>query len=157
MIRAAYPSRLRRILAMLIVCAVGVAAFVAAVALFIVGLLGVALLIVGISSWLPPVDVASAWASTLAGLGLIGGSAGLAALGWLAVERLAAPLGEFARLGHRVLDSASATQTSLRRARSFIAVIGILLALICLPFAAAIHANSRGPWLGWGETRAGGA
>ncbi|HEV2443025.1 MAG TPA: hypothetical protein VGT07_10930 [Steroidobacteraceae bacterium] len=151
-----HPSQRRGILATLILCVVVVAVFVAAAALFIGGLLGVALLIVGISSWLHPVDVAFAWARTLAGLGLIGGSSGLAALGWLAVERLAAPLGELARLGHRVLDSAPAAQTSLRRARGFIAVIGILLALICLPFAAAIHANSHGPWLGWGETRAGG-
>lgn len=155
--RAEYPSQRRRSMATLILCAAVVAAFVAAVALLIVGLLGAALLIVGISSWLHPVDVASAWARTLAGLGLIGGSVALAALEWLAVGRLAAPLGEFARLGHRVLGSAPDGGASPRRACKFIAVVGILLALICLPFAAAIHANSHGPWLGWGETRAGGA
>jgi len=30
-------------------------------------------------------------------------------------------------------------------------VIGLLLALICLPFGAAIHATAHGPWLGWGR------
>ncbi|MHB8815992.1 MAG: hypothetical protein ACYDAE_22400, partial [Steroidobacteraceae bacterium] len=145
---ATRSQQARLSLATLVLCVVVVAVFAVAVALSIVGLLGIALLIVGISSWLHPVDVASAWACTLAGIGLIGSSTGFAALGWLAVERLAAPLGEFARLGHRVLHSASEGDTSLQRARKFIAVIGIVLALICLPFAAAIHANAHGPWLG---------
>jgi hypothetical protein len=68
----------------------------------------------------------------LAGIGLIGGSAALAALLWLAVERLGA---------------GSAGESSLHRARKFVAAIGILLALVCLPFAAAIHVSAHAPWL----------
>lgn len=105
-----------------------------AVALLIVGVMGIALLIAGLSSWLHPGDVASAWARTLAGIGLIGGSAALAALLWLAVER--------------VVGSGSAAETPVRRARKFVAAIGILLALVCLPFAAGIHAGAHAPWFG---------
>ncbi|MGH8202278.1 MAG: hypothetical protein ACREVO_18235 [Steroidobacteraceae bacterium] len=112
--------------------AVSLAVFPLGIALAIVCLLGVVLLGAGLLSWLHPVDVASAWARTLGGIGLIGGSAGLMALGWLAVDRVAARREE----------------TAVRRARKFIAVIGILLALICLPFAAAIHASAHRPWLG---------
>jgi hypothetical protein len=96
--------------------------------------------------------VAAAWARTLAGIGLIGGSAGFAALGWLAVDRLAGPLGDFARLRYRTLRPAAEGETAIQRARKFVAVIGILLALICLPFAAAIHASAHGSWLGWGDS-----
>lgn len=78
--------------------------------------------------------VAAAWARTLAGIGLIGGCAALAALLWLAVERS--------------VGRAPQEETAVRRARKFVAVIGILLALVCLPFAAAIHASAHTPWLG---------
>ncbi len=143
-------SRPRRALAALILCVVALAVFAGAVALFLICLAGFALLISGLSSWLHPVDVASAWARTLAGVGLIGGSAGFAALGWLAVERLAGPLGQLARLRNRVPRSASRTGSELQRTRKFVAIIGILVALICLPFAAAIHATTHASWLGWG-------
>ncbi len=143
-------SRLRRVLAALILWVVALAAFALAVAFFLIGLAGFALLIAGVSSWLHRVDVAAAWARTLAGIGLIGGSAGFAALGWLAAERLAGPLGRFARLRNGAGRSAAAGETRLQRARKFVAAIGILLALICLPFAAAIHATTHGPGLGWG-------
>lgn len=125
--------------------------FVIAVALFLICLAGFALLVAGVSSWLHPVAVAAAWARTLGGVGLIGGSAGLAALGWLVVERLPGPLGRFAHLRYRIPHPVSDEETALQRARKFVAVIGILLALICLPFAAAIHATSHAPWLGWGR------
>ena len=114
---------------------VGLAVLALNVALFMLGVLGIALLIAGIVSWMHPGDVASAWARTLGGVGLIGGSAGLAAVGWLAAERLA-----------------KRGETALHRAAKFMAVIGILLALVCLPFAAAIRTTTHGPWLGWGET-----
>jgi hypothetical protein len=104
-----------------------------AVALLVVGVLGLVLLVAGLSSWMHPGAVAAAWARTLAGLGLIGGSAALAALLWLAVERFT--------------GRASQEETPVRRARKFVAVIGILLALVCLPFAAAIHASAHAPWL----------
>jgi hypothetical protein len=113
---------------------------------------GIALLVAGVLSWLHPVDVAASWARTLGGIGLIGGSAGVAALGWLGVERLAGPLGDFARLRYRAPEE---EETTLRRVRKFVAVVGILLALICLPFAAAIHASAHEPWLGWGSSSRG--
>jgi hypothetical protein len=113
------------------------------VALFAVGVMGIALLVAGLASWMHPGSVAAAWARTLAGIGLIGGSAALAALLWLAAERLT--------------SRASHEETAVRRARKFVAAIGILLALVCLPFAAAIHASAHAPWLGWGESRTGGA
>ena len=105
-----------------------------AIALLIVGVLGIALLVAGLSSWAHRGEVASAWARTLAGIGLMGGSAALASLLWLAVDKL--------------LGSGSAAETPARRARKFVAVIGILLALVCLPFAAGIHASAHTPWLG---------
>jgi hypothetical protein len=114
-----------------------------AVAVLAVAVMGIALLVAGLSSWMHPGAVAAAWARTLAGIGLSGGSAALAALLWLAAERLT--------------GRASQGETAVRRARKFVAVIGILLALICLPFAVAIHASAHAPWFGWGETRAGGA
>jgi hypothetical protein len=150
MARAPDQSRLRRSFAALILCALALATFAAAVALFLICLAGFALLVAGISSWLHPVDVASAWARTLAGIGLIGGSAGFAALGWLAVERLAGPLGRLARVRSRAPQVASAGQTELQRTRKFVAVVGILVALVCLPFAAAIHTTTHRPWLDWG-------
>src|SRR5579885_988151 len=98
MSRAEKQFRPRRVVAALILCAVVLAVFAAVVGLFLVCLAGFALLIAGISSWLHPVDVASAWARTLGGVGLIGGGAGFSALGWWAVERLAGPLRRLARL-----------------------------------------------------------
>jgi len=156
---AASPSRLRGVLAGLILCVVVLAVFAAGVALLIICLVGIALLIAGLASWLHPGDVAAAWARTLGGIGLIGGSAAFASLGWLAVERLAGPLADFAGLRRRArggpLPATPAGETSLRRARKFVAVIGILLALVCLPFAAAIHASpgAHGPWLDRGGAR----
>jgi hypothetical protein len=143
MVRAEDSSRPRRRLAKPIPYGVALVAGVLAVALLVVGMMGIALLVAGLSSWLHPGDVAAAWARTLAGIGLIGGSAALTALLWLAVERLAGtgPDGE----------------SRVRRAYKFVAVIGILLALVCLPFGAAIHASSRAPWFGWGGSSAGGA
>ena len=140
-------SRPRRLLAELIPGVIGVAIFVLAAALFLICLGGIALLVAGVSSWLRPGDVAAAWARTLGGVGLISGSIGLAALGWLAVERLASPPGLFAHLRHGAPRSLPGEETGVRRARTFVAAIGILLALICLPFAAAIHATVHGPWL----------
>jgi hypothetical protein len=105
-----------------------------AVALLAVGVMGIALLIAGASSWIHRDAVAAAWARTLAGIGLIGGSAALGALLWLAAEKLT--------------GRAPQEETAVRRARKFVAAIGILLALVCLPFAAAIHASAHTSWLG---------
>lgn len=114
-------------------------------------LLGIVLLIAGILSWLGPVDVADAWARTLAGIGLIGGSAGLAALAWAVREWPISLLGELARRRPQGADPASERVILRNQRLKFVAGIGILLALMCLPFAAAIHATARGPWLGWGR------
>ena len=106
--------------------------------------LGVALLIAGILSWLHPGDVAAAWARTLVGVGLTGAGACLAALGWPGVGWLR--MGARRETGaHR--EAAMAMSRGLR----FVAVIGLLLALVCLPFGAAIQATTHGPWLGWGR------
>lgn len=102
--------------------------------------LGVALLLAGILSWLHPGEVAAAWARTLVAMGLIGAAACLAALGWPGIGWLR--IGEMAR---------RETEVGLSRRLKFVAVIGILLALICLPFGAAIRAAAHGPWLGWGR------
>lgn len=148
-------QRLRRIIAGLTLCVVAVAVFAVAVALFLICVGGIVLLIAGLASWVHPVDVASAWARTLGGIGLIGGSAGLAALGWLVVEGLAGPLGDFARLRSRARHAPEGEESALQRTRKFVAVVGILLALICLPFAAAIHATAHEAWLAWGSSNRG--
>lgn len=132
--RAEDSSLPRRVLAGPIPYVVALVAGALAIALLIVGVLGIVLLVAGISSWFHPGEVAAAWARTLAGLGLIGGSAALAALLWLAVER--------------VVGGGSAAESRIQRARKFVAAIGILLALVCLPFAAAIHVSAHEPWLG---------
>lgn len=132
----------RRLIAGVILGGVALALFAVCVALILILLAGVGLFVEGIASWLRPVDVAVAWARTLAGVGLIGGSAGIGALGWLAVEKLAGRLGNLARLRPHLSHPAL-------RPRKFVAVIGVLLALICLPFAAAIHVSAHAPWFGW--------
>ena len=142
--------RLRRILTGLFLCVALLAAFTLAVGLCIVGLVGIALLITGLLSWVHAVDVAAAWARTLAGIGLIGGSIGCGVLAWLALQRTAPLLGNFARLRSAALSSATEAQGAMSRNLKFIAAVGILLALICLPFAAAIRTTAHGPWLGWG-------
>ena len=138
--RADYLLRLRGARGVLLLCFVAVVVFPLAVALFVGGLAGIALLIAGLVSWLRPVDVAAAWARTLGGIGLIGGSAGLAALGWLAI-------GAMVR-----------RETSMKRTLEFVAVLGILLALISLPFGVAIQAASAHgaglestSWFGFGD------
>ena len=137
---AEYLSRLRGARGVLLLCFVALVVFPVAVALLVSGLAGITLLLAGLISWLRPVDVAAAWARTLGGLGLIGGSAGLAALGGLAI-------GAMVR-----------RETSMTRTLKFLAVLGILLALICLPFGVAIRAASAHgaglestSWFGFGD------
>lgn len=142
--------RLRRGLAGLFLSVAALAAFALAVAVCIVALVGIALFVTGLWSWVHPVDVAAAWARTLAGLGLVGASTAFGALAWLALQGMAPRLGVFARLRSRTLDSATAAHGTMSRNLKFIAVVGILLALICLPFAAAIRTTTHGSWFGWG-------
>jgi hypothetical protein len=126
MTRGEKPARLGG--ALLCLFALEVLAFTVAVG--VVGL-GVGSLIVGLLSWLRAVDVAFAWASTLGGMGLIGGGIAGAAFAWLALGGVVPRLGDIQRLRYRALSPAA-------RTLKFMAAIGILLALICLPFAAAI-------------------
>ena len=123
MSRAADPSRLRRAL-------LGAVALILATSALALLVLGAGLLIAGIFSWLRPINTAFAWARTLAGLGLMGGGAGLVALAWLAFEGMAR------------------RQAVLDRKLKFAAVIGSLLALICLPFGAAIGVIAHVSWFG---------
>src|SRR5215469_12603429 len=112
MIRAEDLSRLRRMPTGLILCVVALSLFALSVALVLICQVGIALLITSLVSWVHPVDVASAWARTRAGIALIGGSAGIGALGWLAVERLMGPRGRLARLLSRAGDHASEPEVS---------------------------------------------
>lgn len=143
--------RLRRTLAGVFLWGTVLVVFVLAAALFIMAVLGIVLLAAGVASWAHHVDVAASWARTLAGIGLIGASCGFIALGWLALGGMAPPLGDFARLRYRVLDPADDGHAAASRALKFFAAIGLLLALICLPFAAAIRVSAHGSWLGWGS------
>jgi uncharacterized sodium:solute symporter family permease YidK len=102
--------------------------------------LGIALFVAGLLTWVHRGHVASAWARTLAGVGLIGGGACLAALGSLTIGWL-----RIGRMGSRWDDAA------VSRLLKFAAVIGFLVVLICLPFGAAIQAAAHGPWFGWGR------
>lgn len=117
------PSVLRR-------ASLGTAALILVASALVLLALGVALLITGLLSWLRPHNVAAAWARSLAGAGLLGSSGGIAALAWLAFEGLAQ------------------RQRVMNRKLKFAAVIGSLLALVCLPFAAAIGAMSHVSWFG---------
>lgn len=121
--RAAYLPRLRQAL-------LRAAALLLATSALALCALGIALLVAGLLSWLRPANVASAWARTLAGIGLAGASTGFAALAWLA----------FAALAQR--------RAVMNRKLKFAAVIGSLLALICLPFGAAIGAMTHVSWFG---------
>ncbi|HVS77121.1 MAG TPA: hypothetical protein VHE11_09315 [Steroidobacteraceae bacterium] len=123
---------------------VALVAIASAIGVLIAGLLGLALLVAGIVSWLRPGDLTEAWARTLAGAGSIGISGALAALAWTAGSA-------FAHARRPDLDPARGEAT--RRTLKFVAILGILLALVCLPFAAAIHATAHKPWLGWGGPR----
>lgn len=108
----------------------GTAALILLAAALVLLALGVALLITGLLSWLRPHEVAAAWARTLAGVGLLGSSGGMAALAWLAFESMAQ------------------RQRVMNRKLKFAAVIGSLLALVCLPFGAAIGTMSHVSWFG---------
>jgi uncharacterized membrane protein len=81
-------------------------AFVAAMVLFIVGVAAVWLLLSGLLHWDNFASMVSASSRALAGLGLLGGSVGCAALLWLVLEGLVRLLGRYARLHYQVLKPA---------------------------------------------------
>jgi uncharacterized membrane protein len=81
----------------------GVVVLVCGIALFAIGVAGFGLLLSGLLHWISLSGVAVALSRTLAGIGLLGGSIGFAALGWLVLELIARLLGNYARLHYRVL------------------------------------------------------
>ena len=81
-------------------------AFIAAVVLFAVSVVAVWLLMSGLLHWDNFASIVSASSRTLAGVGLLGGSVGCAALLWLLLEGLVRLLGRYARLHYQVLKPA---------------------------------------------------
>jgi hypothetical protein len=118
-----------------------------AAALAVAALAGLALLGLGIRGWLHPVDVPAAWTRTLAGIGLLSGSAGAESLCWLAVAGLIRRAHARGTICSRVLEITD-EETGIGRAMKFIAVIGLVSALICLPLAAGLRAGFGRPWFG---------
>jgi uncharacterized membrane protein len=88
-------------------CVFAIMAFACGITLVAVGIAGFAVLLSGLFHWLGPAGAAS---RILAGIGLLGGSIGFAALGWLVLEGIVRLLGNYARLHYRVLKPAMQTQ-----------------------------------------------
>jgi uncharacterized membrane protein len=87
----------------------GVVLLVGGVVLIAMGIAGLGLLLSGLLHWMMFTGVAHALSRTLAGIGLLGASAGFAALGWIVLEASARLLGHYARLHYRVLKPAELT------------------------------------------------
>jgi uncharacterized membrane protein len=81
-------------------------AFIAAMVLFAVSVAAVWLLMSGLLHWNNFAGMVSASSHALAGIGLLGGSVGCAALLWLLLEGLVRLLGRYARLHYQVLKPA---------------------------------------------------
>jgi uncharacterized membrane protein len=81
----------------------GVVVLVCGITLFAIGVAGLGLLLSGLLHWISLSGAAAALSRTLAGIGLLGGSIGFTALGWLVLELIARLLGNYARLHYRVL------------------------------------------------------
>jgi len=89
-----------------ILCVFAILAFAGGIALFAIGIAGTAVLLAGLFHWTGPAGLAGAASRILAGIGLLGGSIGCAALGWLVLEGIVRLLGQYARLHYRVLKPA---------------------------------------------------
>jgi uncharacterized membrane protein len=83
-------------------CLFGVLTFAFGIVLFAFGIAGLALLLSGLFHW-GFAGIAAALSRGLAGIGLLGGSIGFAALLWLVLEGFVRLLGSYARLHYRVL------------------------------------------------------
>jgi uncharacterized membrane protein len=92
------------LLPFLLVFALG--AFVTGMVLFAISVAGFALLLSGLLHWDNVATIVSASSRTLAGVGLLGGGVGGAALLWLLFEGLVRLLGRYARLHYQVLKPA---------------------------------------------------
>jgi uncharacterized membrane protein len=86
-----------------------VVVFAAGIALFGIGIAGMAVLLSGLFHWLGPAGIAGAASRVLAGIGLLGGSIGFAALGWIVLEAIVRLLGNYARLHYQLLKPATPT------------------------------------------------
>jgi uncharacterized membrane protein len=84
----------------------GVSALVMGIVLFAGSVAGLGLLLSGLLHWDNLSAIAFASSRTLAGIGLLGGSIGCAALLWLVLEGLVKLLGRYARLHYQVLKPA---------------------------------------------------
>jgi uncharacterized membrane protein len=84
----------------------GLCAFVMAMVLFAASIAGFALMLSGLLHWDNFATIVFASSRTLAGIGLLGGSVGCAALLWLLLEGLVRLLGRYARLHYQVLKPA---------------------------------------------------
>lgn len=133
------PSRLRPL-------AFG-ALLIGAAALALTGLAGLALLALAGLGWAQGLDVPGAWTRTLAGIGLLGGGAGAESLCWLAIRGLLRRSDAGGALSARVLEI-TGEDSGIGRAMKFIAVIGLVSALICLPLAAGLRAAFGRPLFG---------
>ncbi|MGH8141485.1 MAG: DUF1700 domain-containing protein [Steroidobacteraceae bacterium] len=86
-----------------VMCVFGVVAFVIGIVLFAFGVAGFALLLSGLFHWGSLSGITAALSRSLAGIGMLGGSIGFAALLWLVLEGIVRLLGGYARLHYRVL------------------------------------------------------
>ena len=127
--------------------ALGALLLAAAAILAVTCLTGLALLALGALAWVHPADVPAAWTRTLAGIGLLGGSAGGESLCWLGIAGLIRRRGAAGMLAERVLAITS-EESGIGRAMKFIAAIGLVSALVCLPLAAGLRAGFGRPWFG---------
>ena len=91
-------------------CVFGILSFVAGVVLFGIGIAGLAVLLSGLFHWMGAAGLAVGASRVLAGIGLLGGSIGFAALGWLVLEGIVKLLGNYARLHYRVLKPGAQLQ-----------------------------------------------
>jgi uncharacterized membrane protein len=81
--------------------------FAGGITLFALGIAGLAVLLSGLFHWMGPAGIACAASRVLAGIGLLGGSIGFAALGWIVLEAVVRLLGNYARLHYQVLKPAT--------------------------------------------------
>jgi uncharacterized membrane protein len=88
-------------------CVFAILTFAAGITLFAIGVAGLGVLLSGLFHWMSPAGVAAAASRVLAGIGLLGGSIGFTALGWLVLEGIVRLLGNYARLHYRVLKPAA--------------------------------------------------
>lgn len=86
-----------------------VIAFVVALVLVILALVGFGLLLSGLLHWGGLSAIAETFAKILTGIGLLGGSVGVGALMWMVLEALVKLLGGYARLHYRVIKPEVAT------------------------------------------------